>query len=87
MSNNTIWFQVPSDWVDALTAGDETLLPESARKYKDAFRQFMFNFIQNGTILSVGQSPYFSTQHDVRPYGVLPCDVVDMKVSYPYDLI
>lgn len=87
MSDNTIWFQIPTNWVDAVTAKDETLLTDASSTERDAFRQFMFNFIETGTILSVGQSPYFSTQHDARPYGMLPCDVVDVKVSYAYDLI
>ena len=82
--NNHIWFQIPEHWVDALINDDETRLDVSAQELK-GYRQFMYHFVETSDILSVGQSPYFSKHHDARPYGVLPCDVVDVKIGYDYD--
>lgn len=82
-SNEHIFYQVPAHWIDALIKDDNSVfdkLPEERR----AFTQFVSNFIKGGSILSVGQSSYFSKHHDARPYGMLPCDVVDVKVVYDY---
>lgn len=83
--NNHIWFQIPAQWVDALVNNDDTMLRSTDRKEREAFKQFMYHYVETGNILSVGQSPYFSKHHDARPYGMLPCDVVDVKISYDYD--
>lgn len=83
--NNHIWFQIPVQWVDALINNDEARLPDVTAEERKAFKQFMYHYVETGDILSVGQSPYFSKHHDARPYGVLPCDVVDVKVGYDYD--
>jgi len=83
--NNHIWFQIPAHWVDAVINDDATCLPAVSKQEREGFKQFMYHYIETGSILSVGQSPYFSKHHDARPYGVLPCDVVDVKIGYDYD--
>ena len=79
-----IFFQVPAHWTDALTRNDLSVFEFDHAGERSAFDCFVENFIEGGTITSVGQSPYFSKHHDARPYGVLPCDVVDVKVVYDY---
>ena len=79
-----IFFQVPAHWIDALTRNDLTCFEFDHAGERYGFDCFVENFIEGGTIVSVGQSPYFSKHHDARPYGVLPCDVVDVKVVYDY---
>ena len=79
-----IFFQVPAHWINALTKQDYSVFEGENRNERKAFKDFVYNFIETGKILSVGQSAYFSKHHDARPYGVLPCDVVDVKVGYSY---
>jgi hypothetical protein len=78
-----IFYQVTAHWIDALIKDDFDVFDEFPGQ-RQAFNQFVSNFIEGGTVLSVGQSPYFSKHHDAGPYGMLPCDVVDVKVSYGY---
>ena len=85
VTDNHIWFQIPVQWADALVNNDETRLGKVTPKELEAFKQFMYHYVETGNVLSVGQSPYFSKHHDARPYGVLPCDVIDVKIGYDYD--
>jgi hypothetical protein len=82
-TNEHIFYQIPAHWINALTKEDYTVFRQKPQE-RSAFNKFVSNFIEGGTILSVGQSSYFSKHHDARPYGMLPCDVVDVKVSYNY---
>lgn len=82
-TNEHIFYQVPAHWINALTKEDFSVFQKNPQERR-AFDKFVSNFIDGGSILSVGQSPYFSKHHDARPYGMLPCDVVDVKVSYNY---
>jgi len=85
VTDNHIWFQIPAQWANALLNNDETRLENVTKQELQAFRQFMYHYVETGDVLSMGQSPYFSKHHDARPYGVLPCDVVDVKIGYDYD--
>jgi len=85
VTDNHIWFQIPAQWAEALLNNDETRLENVTKQELQAFRQFMYHYVETGDVLSMGQSPYFSKHHDARPYGVLPCDVVDVKIGYDYD--
>lgn len=82
-TSENIVYQVPAHWIDALIKDDLSVF-ERLPHERLAFSQLVSNFINGGTILSVGHSSYFSKHHDARPYGMLPCDVVDVKVSYDY---
>ncbi len=82
-TNEHIFYQVPAHWINALIKDDLSIFEDKPLDRK-AFSKFVTNFIEGGTILSVGQSPYLSKHHDARPYGGLRCDVVDVKVSYNY---
>ena len=85
VTDNHIWFQIPAQWANALLNNDETRLENVTKQELQAFRQFMYHYVETGDVLSMGQSPYFSKHHDARPYGVLPCDVIDVKIGYDYD--
>lgn len=77
------FFQVPAHWIPALVHGELAVFEDPQYKSElRAFKEFNYHHIEHGTIVSVGQSKYFSTQHDARPYGVLPCEIVDIKMRY-----
>ena len=78
-----IYFQIPAHWIPAITQKDMSIFSDPRyKKERKAFDTLNYIHITHGTITTVGQSPYFSTQHDARPYGIEPCDVVDLKVVY-----
>ena len=76
--------EVPAHWLSAICNGDETSFDLfSDPSDRDAYKRFIKDNIPATAVVDPDEDGcvFFSSYHDARDYGVLPCDCVDVLVT------
>ena len=76
--------EVPAHWLSAICNGDETGFDLfSDPTDLDAYKRFIADNIPATAVVDPDEDGcvFFSSYHDARDYGVLPCDCVDVLVT------
>jgi hypothetical protein len=84
MQFESVEFQVPSHWLSAIINGDESSFDycDDDQDYQ-AYLAFCEHEVRDAMVEVAGEESFFSSYHDARGYGVLPCDVVECMFHYP----
>ena len=74
--------ETPEHWVSSIVNGDESSFDYYADDSDyEAYKAFCEQEIPPNAVIEVGDNAYFNPWHDAKPYGVLPCIVVDLLVT------